>query len=29
VLPVGGKCPDGYDEVLGALGIVILCTLSK
>ena len=25
--PVGGKCPTGYDPVLSALGIVILCTL--
>lgn len=29
VLPVNGKCPDGYDEVLGALGVVVLCTLAK
>ncbi|WP_206665871.1 lytic transglycosylase domain-containing protein [Pedococcus bigeumensis] len=27
VLPVNGKCPTGYDPVLNALGITILCTL--
>jgi len=27
VLPVGGKCPAGYDPGLNALGIVIICTL--
>lgn len=27
VAPVGGKCPSGYDPVLGALGVVVLCTL--
>ena len=29
VLPVGGKCPTGYDPVLSALGIVVLCTLHQ
>ena len=28
VLPVGGTCPDGYDPVLGALGITVLCVLA-
>ncbi|SDP42448.1 Membrane-bound lytic murein transglycosylase B [Pedococcus dokdonensis] len=27
VLPVGGKCPTGYDPVLNVLGVVVLCTL--
>ncbi|KRF28511.1 lytic murein transglycosylase [Phycicoccus sp. Soil802] len=27
VLPVGGKCPAGYDPGLNALGIVIICNL--
>lgn len=27
VLPVGGKCPAGYDPVLSALGVVVLCNL--
>lgn len=29
VLPVGGKCPDGYDPVLSALGITVLCVLHQ
>ena len=29
VNPTNGKCPDGYDPVLGALGITILCTLHQ
>jgi membrane-bound lytic murein transglycosylase B len=27
VLPTNGKCPTGYDPVLNALGITVLCTL--
>ena len=29
VLPQGGKCPAGYDPVLNALGITVLCTLHR
>lgn len=29
VLPVGGKCPTGYDPVLSPLGVVVLCTLHQ
>jgi hypothetical protein len=29
VLPVGGKCPAGYDPGLNALGIVIICNLHQ
>ena len=29
VLPVGGKCPTGYDPVFSAVGIVVLCTLHQ
>ena len=29
VLPVGGKCPAGYDPVLNTLGVVVLCTLQR
>jgi hypothetical protein len=27
LLPVGGKCPAGYDPGLNALGVVIICNL--
>ena len=29
VLPVGGKCPTGYDPVLNLLGVTVLCVLPK
>ena len=29
VLPVGGKCPAGYDPVLSALGTTVLCVLRQ
>jgi hypothetical protein len=29
LLPVGGKCPAGYDPGLNALGVVIICTLHR
>ncbi|GAB3442868.1 hypothetical protein GCM10027517_20490 [Phycicoccus ginsengisoli] len=29
VNPTNGKCPTGYDPVLGALGVTVLCTLHR
>ena len=29
VLPTNGKCPTGYDPVLGALGVTVLCVLHQ